>query len=525
VFSTGDQPVAAVDQQVGWVTSANEAYELVVTECGDVQSPAGTSATCLAAPHLAQVGTYAGTATFPGTTGPDGKDPGRSKVSIVVQDPRGCFLLLAVIGTLFSVFAAWFVSEYQAIRRLRAGRDELAADTSCPPDNANSATPLRLTGGEQFFKANDFGALDHYWVKMWLNSLRGKRPDFKSLNKALEQARATRALFDALCATRVKLLDGVGEIKRLGEEIGIETPELVGVINSAVFAPAALGSAPKVPFDQMAAFSENWGQLQALTERWRSAASHVLALCAWRQKLTGEACAPVSLADPSQRLPDELRLEDLDPTTGYPMPQASERPLQSGAPEDAGQGSGQDADETGCEKSVKSSSDPCCLPVEKRATLSIEAARGKLQVVKTSSDFDMLHPEGDIQAAWLALEEIELKAATPAGTTAAMAAFAQALPSQAKGMAGPPLDLASAFRKIRHALERLEPVLNGTVILGLSGLSFAATVLVGLQALYIDKPWGSLQDYLVLLLLGGGIHAGVTGVAAVVMSGARKEVT
>jgi len=491
-YEPGAQALAlpAEGAGAGVLVSSDDAGYVNVADCPETNSPSPISALCLEPADLGHIGAYTGTVQLlpptdaPGTAGAAETANGAVEVSVTVQRSLPLFIGIALLGTVLSHFAAWFAGEYQDIRKLRAQCDEFAKPGAAYPafrcePGSGGPTDLELVDVDKQFDQQQFKALHQFFPVLWFHSFLGKRPDYDALNKSLAAARDARASFGQLCRQIDVLRKTAEQIDTLYDQIGGSgQPALSKVLRKAI-----TFEAHSIAPDDVAQRLRACGDLDVLSRRWTRLAEHVQALCAWQQSLTGRSCRPDEGNGDTELLPDEIPYEledDAPPASGPPTPHAPPPapPTLSDANEAA-------------------------------AWFHLMAARGKLGAIRHRADFGVLRPELDVQAAWAALEKLQNERRIP---IAGGAALAEALPTFPLLLHWPPA-IDKLWQRFTETLARWAPRFNTATLALLLLVSFLATLLVGLQALYLNKPWGTPLDIMVLLLVGGGIHTGLTGIA------------
>ncbi len=460
--------VISADGLPGVLTSEADAGGVGVTSCGDMTLPPSVRALCLQPLGLERVGTYTGTVQLlPPAANPteatEETPGGAVKLSIVVQRSLFTFVGLAFLGTLLSHLAAWVAAEYQQIRQLRAECAEFVRRRA-----PKAKRYPRFACPEEDGESN---GLKLVGVGQQIDEGQLKELHQPAIVLWLRSFLGKRPDYDALNealaearATREefdRLCLQVDALKKLAGEVS----RLYGQIGGdgkpglwGVLKDATTFEDQSVPYNEVAKRLKQGGALEALSRRWLRLAEHVKALRRWREALM---TAPA-----------------------------------------AGR------------------------PVVVDTSFHLAMAQRKLGAIKHNADFGVLRPDLDIQAAWRTLEERRLELLEQQKRERPLEGATLLSPTWALGpeLPAPALlpELERLWRKVSVAWARWSPRLNTATLVLLASLSFLATVLVGIQALYLDKPWGTPLDMLVLLLLGGGIHAGLTGVAGAV-TGSKSE--
>lgn len=469
-YEPGAQAVVAPGSYAGPLVMDNAAGLLIVVPCPALDPPPPLMAVCLDATDLGnRTGVYEGTATVlqpNDVTAGDksGPPPGSVKVSVTVRRHWGLFVLVALIGTLLSLAAIWYVTEYQQIRKLRwtcAGLPATPLDcAACDPPRA--ASSLRLEGVDDLVADAQCDLLRTNAGNLWIRSLIGERPDYAAIEKAIAQVHNAQAQFCALCDLYVALAGDLGQvIAASGKMGGAGQPRLQTILTAAMRTTTVQAGAIE---DQLAA----WRDLHALTQQWRGLAQHIIDLRLWNDEVTAQAGGDLRLA------------EDVE---------------QPEMPEDlAGQQSR--------------------LLCSEQATHHIDAARHKLAAITSAEDLEILRPDKDIRAAWWALASLDRRS-SPAQQFTLFQMHAS-VGASTGGVFGAGSLVAGIGQWVRALVDGWSPQLNRAMIWLLFLISLGVTIFAGSQVLYVGKPWGTASDIFFLLVIGTGIHAGLTGLAGAI---------
>lgn len=471
-YESDTAPDVAPGSYAGALLMGDEAGSLVVASCPALDIPPSLSAVCLAAEGLGnRTGVYTGTATVSqpaASTGDEDTEetaPGTVEVTVTVRRHWGLFVLIAVAGTLLSLWATWYIADYQKIRALRDECDKLPDD----PIGCGDCTPGQTAAALMLDDATGLGAgkpcegLQTNAGDLWIRSLVGERPDYDAITKALAEARNVRAQFCALCETHGVLSRDAEMVRAARLRMGSLTdPRLQTQLEKAL----ATTSVKPATLD---ATLEAWGDLHALSARWLALAQHVIDLLAWN----GQNRA-TSAGDDRPPLAEDVEQPDMAPE---PLA-ALFRP-----------------------------------PRSRQAAVYIDAARRKLIDALSAADLDTLRPDEDIRAAWRILSRHDQRG------TAGQLMFATPQLLIDETPTGD-LDLGSSLagigRWVRALVEGWSPAFNRGLIWLLFLLSLGVTIFAGSQLLYAGKPWGSAADMAFLFVVGTGVHAGLSGLAGAI---------
>lgn len=527
-YQPGTQEMAVSGSVVGIVVSNQQSAEIKVVACPNLNPTPPLQAICLAPGPLPGLGTYSGTAELfaPSGGSPQGgaeesaeAPSGSVAVAITIQRPLPSFALIAVIGILLSLALNWYATEYQTIRKLRSQcapfcppENGAKNQTSCPEEGNGQQPKLILTGLCQLFDQQELQKLRSRGFLLWLATFfPGARPDYEALNKSIAQAGSARASFFELCQLTTTLRIDRAEIDAVFEEIGgTGICKLSEDLQEAGYDDDNDDDGDEqeteIPAGDVQELLDGRKELHNLARRWYRLARHVDALCTSYENLTNESCLPPQPVQAGEYVIEPIPQDNNQPNEAPPA--QSQQPAPVAQDPLAGNNPTSDA---GPEKTA-----------QEKARQHIALARLKLGRSSSTFDLEVLRPENDIQAAWAALEELRQSLVAAGQTTPNALLALEAAPAIEKGF--PSIeDLGAFVSSVQAAWRKLEPKLNAGVIFLLLILSFIAAMFLGYTTIYLDKPWGSLIDILVLLLLGGGIHSGLTGIANAVMSQGKSS--
>lgn len=527
-YEPGDGPSLRLDENVGVLTSGRHAVPVRAISCPPGQVNSSVAAVCLEPQGLNGVGTYKGTVQlFPDEPQSAAEDEGRAAtqdeadeeaqgeadeeaedaggqvtVTLIVQRSLLFFSIVAAAGALFSHTGAWFVEDYQKIRKLRKEREKYVDGCNglpCPEQEDKKRPALRLLNMQSLFEDSAWHELDRFGIVLWFKSFVGKRPDYEALNKSLTRAAEVQTRFTTLCLLYTALDAERKQIDSLYADVGGNG---AAQLSTNIAGALALDNG-EVHASEVADLLQGWQELEETARRWRNQTTHLATLCAWRLASTGERCATVAHTGNIYEHPDAI-VEGDGAAEGKEPQTAADGAGQPGHPETEGE-------------AVANAPGVALATDDNGAGVHMAVARGKLGVIAQQSDFEILRPDEDIRAAWLALQK--LRAVAPAAKFSATAAMALATLPRLPQFS----DRAMALALARAFWRQLEPRLNSLTIVILLLLSFVATVVAGVQTLYWGKPWGTGLDIVFLFLVGTGVHAGLTGLASAIVARQKPE--